>query len=152
MGRHPQYMVMFGPVSINNQYESMSRELIMRFLEENNALPEIAAGVRAKNPPRAARPTAVDLRDCSTVVRDLEEVSDLVAEIETDQKGLPILLKQYMKLGGKILGFNIDPDFGDVLDGLMLVDLRTADVRLIQKFAGAEYAGRVAELRGVKAK
>jgi len=143
VARHPQYQVLFGPVSINNQYDSMSRQLIVSFMEANNAMPEIAAGVRAKNPPRTQRLGNVDLRECSTVVRDMEDVSDLIEEIEADQKGIPILLRQYLKLGGKILGFNIDPDFGDVLDGLILVDLRVTDVRLIQKFAGAEGAARI---------
>jgi len=38
------------------------------------------------------------------------------------------------------LGFNVDPDFGDVLDGLMLVDLRQIDPKLVEKFAGKEGA------------
>ena len=30
-----------------------------------------------------------------------------------------MLLRQYLRLGAKLLGFNVDPDFGDALDGLV---------------------------------
>ena len=37
---------------------------------------------------------------------------------------MPILLKQYLRLGGRLLGFNVDPEFSNVLDVLIMVDLR----------------------------
>jgi hypothetical protein len=40
--------------------------------------------------------------------------------------------------------FNIDPDFGGALDGLVVVDLRRSDPKLLQRFHGR---GRVADLR-----
>lgn len=138
--RHPQYLRLFGPVSINNDYNSASRQLIAAFLAANNAATGLAEGVKPRNPLAIRPPRSMDLKACSTVVRDTDEISDLVAEIESDQKGVPILLKQYMKLGAKILGFNVDPDFGQCLDGLVLVDLTTADPRIIERFAGAEGA------------
>lgn len=143
VSRMPRYQVFFGPVSINNKYKSISRQLIMSYLEANNSMPAVAQWVKPKNPPQVRPSKTVDLKECSTVVRDIEEVSGLIAEIEADQKGIPILLKQYLKLGGKILGFNIDPDFGDVLDGLILVDLRQLDVRLLERFAGADGAATI---------
>ena len=36
---------------------------------------------------------------------------------------MPILLKRYLKLNGKIIGFNLDPKFNDALDGLLVLDL-----------------------------
>ena len=56
-----------------------------------------------------------------------------------EDKGL--LLKQYLRLGGKLLGFNIDPDFGYVLDGLILVDLvqlSRTNPRQLERFMGKE--------------
>lgn len=138
--KYPRYQVLFGPVSINAEYQSFSRQLIMQFLQANNSLPKLAELIKPKNPPQVRPDTSVDLKECSTVVRDIDEVSDLVAEVESDQKGIPILLKQYLKLSGKMLGFNIDPDFGDVLDGLILVDLRQTDYKLVERFASPEGA------------
>jgi hypothetical protein len=51
---------------------------------------------------------------------------------------MPVLLKQYLKLGGKILGFNVDPDFGNCLDGLILVDLLQTDPKTLGRFMGRE--------------
>ena len=36
---------------------------------------------------------------------------------------MPILLKKYIKLNGKIIGFNVDPKFNHALDGLLILDL-----------------------------
>lgn len=136
---NPRYHVLFGPVSINNQYQSMSRQLIMSFLRAT-ASSHLAGLIRASNPPRLGPMRDRSLAACSTVVRDIEEVSDLVQEIESDRKGVPVLLRQYLKLSGRILGFNVDRGFGDVLDGLILVDLHQTDPRLVERFCGKEYA------------
>ncbi|MGH8550780.1 MAG: hypothetical protein ACRERU_19710 [Methylococcales bacterium] len=64
----------------------------------------------------------------------------MIAEIEADSKGVPILIKHYLKLGGRFLGFNVDDRFTNVLDGLILVDLCRTDIRLLRKYMGPENA------------
>jgi len=66
----------------------------------------------------------------------------LISSIESDHKGIPILLKQYLKLGGRIAGFNVDPDFGNVLDGLIIVDLTKTEQRMLGRYMGKEGAER----------
>jgi putative hemolysin len=51
-------------------------------------------------------------------------------------KSIPVLLKQYLKLGGKLLGFNVDPEFGNCMDGLILVDLKKTDAKILRRFMG----------------
>ncbi|MDZ7828661.1 MAG: hypothetical protein U5K33_03930 [Halofilum sp. (in: g-proteobacteria)] len=65
-------------------------------------------------------------------------MSELIAQIEPDAKGVPVLLRQYLKLGGRILGFNVDDQFSDVLDGLIMVDLLEAEERTVVKYFGRE--------------
>jgi len=72
------------------------------------------------------------------VFRDLEEINGIICDIEPDQKGVPMLLKQYLRLGGKVLGFNVDPAFSRVLDGLILVDLLATDPKILSRYLGAE--------------
>jgi hypothetical protein len=43
-----------------------------------------------------------------------------------------------LKLGGKILSFNLDTDFSDVVDGLILIDLRKTDQRARARYMGDE--------------
>ena len=65
-------------------------------------------------------------------------MSTAVGEVEADGRGIPVLLRQYAKLGGRVLTFNVDNDFAGALDGLMLTDLRTADPVALKKYMGAE--------------
>jgi hypothetical protein len=73
-------------------------------------------------------------------VRDIEDVSALISEIEREERGVPVLLRQYLKLNATFLSFNVDPAFNDSLDGLMLVDLRRTPVKTLEKYMGAEGA------------
>jgi hypothetical protein len=40
-------------------------------------------------------------------------MATLISYIEAEQRGIPVLLRQYLQLGGKLLGFNQDSHFGD---------------------------------------
>ncbi len=131
--KYPKYKVLFGPVSISSEYHSMSRHLMVSFLKLHNYLPDMARMVRPKTPYRGRRMKGIDTKN-RTMIRSLEDVSELVSEFEGDNKGVPILLKQYLKLGGKLLGFNVDPDFSDVLDGLILVDLTKTDPKILKRY------------------
>ncbi len=138
--RYPRYRYLFGPVSISNDYRRVSKTLLIKFLREQNYRPELARWVKAKRPYRQ------DLRQgwmdqaVVSMIGDAAEVSDWIAELEADQKGIPILLKQYLKLGGKLLGFNIDAQFSRVVDGLILVDLAKTNPVVLEKYLGKEGA------------
>jgi hypothetical protein len=45
-------------------------------------------------------------------------------------------LRQYLRLGGRLLGFNVDHSFSDVLDGLMVVDLTKTEPKLLERYLG----------------
>ncbi len=49
---------------------------------------------------------------------------------------MPVLLRQYLQLNASLLGFNVDPAFGDALDALMMVDLTRVPVRTLQRYLG----------------
>ncbi len=137
VARNPRYSKLFGPVSINNEYSGASQRLMVDFLQTNN-MDERANLVQPKTPPHAGRLQGFDAKSMSAVVRELSDLSTLITEIEEDRKDLPILLKQYLKLGGVLLGFNIDPDFSNVLDGLILVDLAKTDRRMLERYMGKD--------------
>ncbi|HZF26748.1 MAG TPA: GNAT family N-acyltransferase [Steroidobacteraceae bacterium] len=137
--RHPKYRVLFGAVSISNDYALLSKEMLIEFLRHHNYESRLAKLVRARQPFR--RPH--DLRLLSAELKglaDLEALSALVSDIEPDGKGVPILLRQYLKLGGRLLGFNVDPAFNDSIDCLIMVDLLKTDPRVLNKYMGREKA------------
>ena len=63
----------------------------------------------------------------------------MVRELETGRTGVPVLLEQYLKLGGKLLGVNVDPDFRTI-DALVVVDLLAAPPSLLRRYLGEEGA------------
>jgi putative hemolysin len=132
VAQNPRYKTLFGPVSISNQYQAVSRELMVAFLERRASLHEWAGLISGRNPFRRrsgkALPPAKGF--------DLEALSDCVADLEPTRTGVPVLLRQYLKLGGKLLGFNLDPEFSDALDGLIVVDLTKTEPRLLERYLG----------------
>lgn len=137
VARHPQYANLFGPVSISNDYTSMSRLLLIRFLKDNLFDNGLGRHVKPRHPYRSRRRLELFGSDNKMT---LEEVSALIADMEEDDKGVPVLIRQYLKIGGRMLGFNVDPGFGDCVDGLIRVDLRQADPRVLSKYLGQDGA------------
>jgi putative hemolysin len=136
--RHPRYKILFGAVSITNEYTSYSRQLMAAFLKNNSFLNDLSRLVRPRKPFRQKTIPELDSNRNASWPEDIEELSSWISDIETDGKGVPILLKQYLKLGGKLLSFNIDPSFGNVLDGLIMVDLTHTDPRLLKRYMQPE--------------
>lgn len=64
-----------------------------------------------------------------------------------DGRGIPILFKHYLKLGGRIAAFHQDDSF-NTLDGLLIVDLPLAPLPLLGRYMGAEAAERYVRLHG----
>jgi putative hemolysin len=142
VGAHPETPVLFGAVSISNEYSSMSRAMIVRYFEQREDGREFADLVHARTPFRAPMLRRWDCGALCSVLRDLDELAEPISDVEEDGKGLPILLKQYAKLGGRLVGFNLDRKFSDVIDGLVIVDLRKTVPGVIERYMGKEgYAG-----------
>jgi putative hemolysin len=129
---NPRYRTLFGPVSISNQYRPDSRELMLGFLEQEAGLPEWQGLVRARRAPQR-RPAAV-------MCRDLEDLSDVIADLDPAQAGVPVLLRQYLRLGGRLLGFSVDPAFSNALDGLIVADLTRTEPKLLERYLGKKEA------------
>ncbi|QOJ14711.1 MAG: lysophospholipid acyltransferase family protein [Planctomycetia bacterium] len=136
--RNPRYRRLFGAVSISDEFHSMTKQLLMRFLKAQRLDGALAALVRPRNPPRVTRFRDADESRLSSVVTDMAGVEELVAEIESNRRSVPVLLRQYLRLSGRLLAFNVDADFGDVIDGLILVDLVGVDRPVLQRYMGAE--------------
>lgn len=138
--KHPRYKILFGPVSISNDYESKSRNLLVKFLQASNYLPELAQQVKPKMPFEPETADGWHPDEESGKLLNINDISEMISTIESDSKGVPILLKQYLKLGGKLLGFNVDPEFSNALDGLILVDLTQTPSQILTRYMGHEGA------------
>ena len=101
---------------------------MLSFLERTASLPDWKHLIQPRNPVHAN----MDASGCA----DVDELSDLISEIEPNRAGIPVLLRQYLRLGGKLVGFNVDPEFSHALDGLILVDLTRTEPKLLDRYLG----------------
>lgn len=138
VSRHPRYCRLIGPVSISNAYRPLSRELLVGFLRRRNFDPLAPAVVRPKQPFRGRFSLRALGGSGTRALPDIDALSAMVGGLEPDGKGAPVLLRQYLKLGGRMLGFNVDPQFGDALDCLVLVDLRKSNPKMLSKYMSPE--------------
>jgi putative hemolysin len=149
VARQPEIPVLFGAVSISNDYNEASREMIYRFFEARIQEDELAGLIEPRRPFRPASLRKWDCRGMSRALRDLDELAEPINDVETDGKGLPILLRQYAKIGGKLLGFNVDRKFSNVLDGLVVVDLRETEPSVLDRYMGREAAARFRRVHAI---
>ena len=112
--RNPRYRILFGPVSISSDYHAVSRTLLVKFLKENKFNNELSTFVSARCPFRSPWTDHLDETLMQANIRDVEDISFIISEIENDGKGIPVLLKHYLKLNGKLLSFNVDKTFSGV--------------------------------------
>lgn len=130
----PRYCRLFGPVSISCDYTHVSRDVMVRYLRDRCSHQEFSRRVRPLNPYRSLPAESAISRQ----LHSIEEVSAVVSSVEPDGKGVPVLLRQYLRLNATLLEFNVDPDFSNVLDGLILVDLREAPPQILARYMGTE--------------
>jgi putative hemolysin len=127
LARCPRYRGLFGPVSISATYGTANQALIAQTAWAMVGDPTLERWVRPRNPMPM-------LGQVSSLPRDLDELSQRLEEYG----GVPVLLKHYLKLDGRLLGFNVDPEFANCLDGLILVDVPSVDNRLIRRYFGSQ--------------
>ena len=149
VARHPQYTTLFGPVSITAEYRDTSRNLLLRALEVSNFATELARFVKPRNPPRPKARKEAEDPAFAKYTGDVESVTSIIQDIESDHKGIPILLRQYLKLGGRILAFNVDEDFSSVVDGFIMIDLRKTDAKTLSRYMGEESTAAFRKFHGL---
>lgn len=123
---------LIGPVSISNNFSKISKSLIVDFIQKNHFDNELAKFVR----PRKKFKFEVDRSDTDILFESKESLKDLdqlISDIEQTNMKIPVLLRQYLGLNGKIICFNIDPKFSDSLDGFLVVDIENIPIEKIEK-------------------
>jgi putative hemolysin len=120
---NPEYRYLIGPVSISNEYSSVSRRLLMDFILAHYSEPQLAQYIKPRNKLKVSKKqldTSILLENMNGNLKQLDRALN---EIESRDTHMPILLKKYLQINGRILAFNLDPKFNDALDGLLLLDV-----------------------------
>lgn len=130
VAQNPHYRYLFGAVSVSNEYCAKSRAVMANLLQESEG------GLKSRMPMKTRMKKDIKAYCKSHSVSGPDELSYIVKSLEGGQKDIPILIKQYMKLGGQFLSFSVDKKFGNTLDGLIMVDLPKAPEKSLKMFMG----------------
>ncbi len=129
---NPDMKYLLGPVSISSNYSRFARTLILEFVRQHHFDPVMAASVRPRNRFRI-KP---DKADSEALIQasnaDLKRMDRLIAEVDPKESSMPVLLKKYLLLNARVIGFNRDPKFNDALDALMVLDLTKLPERMVE--------------------
>lgn len=123
--RIPQAEYCLGPVSISNDYPHFFKSLAVHFLRKEFQYPDAESLVTAPHPFRedflSVDPDAL----LQTVpAGDMDKFDRLMATLSDGKYRLPVLVRKYFSCSARLLCFNVDPDFTDSLDGLILLRLK----------------------------
>lgn len=132
--KNPEYRYLIGPVSISNRFSNFSKGLIINFLKTNYYDHEFARLIS----PRNNFKVPVSKEDMEVIFEksnDINKLDKFIQDIESEEFRMPVLLKKYIKLNGKIIGFNVDPKFNNALDGLLILDLFQVPIETIESLS-----------------
>ncbi len=117
--RFDEVRYLFGPVSISNELPAPARELMIDFYRKH--FPAQGQWVNARLPYEPQGGAYFSGADYTA------EFAELKAQMAALGTSIPPLYKQYSELcepgGVQFAAYNIDPDFADCVDGLVMVDI-----------------------------
>jgi putative hemolysin len=120
----PHFRFIIGPVSISNNYQEVSKELIIQFIKKHYFDHNFAQFVKPRKAFKA-KPRDLDTAALIEATQaDLKKMDKVISDIEPSSFTMPVLLKKYLQQNAKIIAFNCDPKFNNALDGLMYLDLQ----------------------------
>lgn len=113
-----------GPVSMSNDYQALSKELVIEFIQKNFGDENLSQLVK----PRTKIRNAVKKVDKEALILaaggEIKKFDRLLAAIEPMGKTMPVLYKKYLAQNAKILAFNRDRKFNDAIDAFMILDIQ----------------------------
>ncbi len=131
----PRYHTLFGSVSISREYSDLARSLIADTLLTNYKAKEFAPLVQPITPHKVEN--RVWTEDMLAELANVKMLGKLIGRCDPG-KAVPVLLRHYLSLNGKLVCFNIHSNFNNSLEGLIIVDVRKTDQKTLNRFLGAE--------------
>lgn len=134
---NPQIKYMFGPVSISGTFPSSAKDMMIFYYSHYFTNEEEL--IEAKLPYQYSSHIQ-DLKDIFVLDDKKEDFKRLKSNLLNMGVAVPTLFKQYSDIceegGVKFLGFNVDTDFSDCVDGFILVDIKKIKQSARKRYIG----------------
>lgn len=131
----PQYHTLFGSVSISREYSDLARSLIADTMLTNFCAREYAELVQPLTPHHIEN--RVWSRQMLAELANVKMLGKLIGRCDPG-KAVPVLLRHYLSLNGRLVCFNIHSKFNESLEGLIVVDVRKTEAKTLNRFLGSE--------------
>lgn len=126
--KHPQYRTLYGTVSISKLYQPASVALVQHLLTRPSDQ------VSARTPfTHQLHPELKELACEQDLTLSLDT---LLNGLEQDHKGLPVLIRQYQKMGARFYTVGIDSNFNHTPGLLLSVDVTKTPEKLLKLYMG----------------
>lgn len=114
---------LMGPVSISSWYPAFYRSLIIYYIRSTHSSETFSKFVKAKHP-FIYNFDRVDAQALLQKKMDsIDKFDRFILRISDNEFRMPTLVKKYLKMGAKIINFNVDKNFNNCVDGLVLLKL-----------------------------
>ena len=119
--RYPTMNYFIGPVSISSWFPKFYQSLMVYYVTTKHTNEEMSQLFHPKTP------FVPNFNKCDIEVlleKNMETVDKFdryLMKLSNGDYRMPTLFKKYLKINSKFLCFNVDPDFNDTLDGLLLL-------------------------------
>lgn len=135
--KFPQYRTLYGTVSISKLYDPRSVKLIEQGLVDAQS----SSQVDPVNPFEFTSHLEIDelAQGLDQGVRLQEQLTAFLRSIEDDGKDIPVLARQYLKMGAKFHALGIDKSFNHTPGLLLSVHFPSAPEKLLKLYVGEDY-------------
>ena len=119
--RYPKMNYFIGPVSISSWYPKFYQSLMVYYVTTKHTNEEMSKLFNPKTP------FVPNFNKCDIKIlmeKNMDSVDKFdryIRKLSNSDYRMPTLFKKYLNINSKFLCFNVDPDFNDTLDGLLLL-------------------------------
>lgn len=131
----PRYHTLFGSVSVSREYSDLARSLIADTLLTNFKANEFEQLVKPITPHKIMN--RVWTNEMLAELVNVKMLGKLIGRCDPG-KAVPVLLRHYLSVNGKLVCFSLHPNFHDSLEGLIIVDARKTDGKTLSRFLGVD--------------
>ena len=121
---NPNIKYMFGPVSMSASFPNVAKDMMVFYYNHYYGL---TADLVEPKVPYAYSNNLKEIKDIFDLNDKKKDFKFLKSTLANIGVSIPTLYKQYSEItldnGVKFLGFNVDNDFGDCIDGFILVEV-----------------------------
>ena len=144
---HPPYHTLFGCVSISREHSFRARAFLQESLMHSfRAEQEFLEQVRPVAPIKIRN--RVWNKEVLQSLSNVTLINKLLGQCDPG-KSIPVLLRQYLALNGRFIGFSVNHSFNDSLDGLIMVDMRKTPQKYLKRYMGDSGSAQFQKLWGL---